>query len=118
MSVYMIIDSKVTNRKKYEQYIDQVYPIVTKFGGRYHVRGENIRALGNWKPERIIVIEFPSEDHVMRWLASPQYRDIAHLREEGAETQAILVDGCPDKEDRNSSNASEPGPLIPSMRGL
>jgi uncharacterized protein (DUF1330 family) len=48
----MIIDSKIKskikNEEKYKQYIEQVTPIVKKYGGRYHVRGGNIRALGNW----------------------------------------------------------------------
>jgi len=93
MSVYMIIDSKIKDGEKYRQYIEQVFPIVTKYGGRYHVRGEKIRSFGAWKPERIIVIEFPTEDHVQRWLASAEYIAIAPLREAGAKTQAILVDG-------------------------
>ena len=94
MSVYMIIDSKVKDGGKYRQYIDQVSSIVIKYGGRYHVRGGEIKSLGTWKPERIILIEFPTEDHIQRWLASPEYIAIAPLREEGAETQAIIIDGC------------------------
>ena len=93
MSVYMIIESKVKDRDKYEKYIDQVSPIVARYGGRYHVRSEKIRAIGSWKPERIIVLEFPGESDVDDWLTSPEYRAIAPLREEGAETRAILVEG-------------------------
>ncbi len=66
---------------------------MAKFGGRYHVRRENIRAVGSWKPERVIVLEFPSEACVERWFSSPEYGAIARLREEGAETRAILVEG-------------------------
>ena len=94
MSVYMIIDSKIKNSDKYNQYIEKLLPIVEKFDGRYLVRGENIRSLGTWKPERIIVIEFPSESHIQNWLASPEYHDIAPLREAGADAQAVIVDGC------------------------
>lgn len=93
MPVYMIIDSKIKDSDKYNQYIDQVSPVVEKYGGHYHVRSENIKSLGIWKPERIIVIEFPSEDHIRQWLASPEYSAIAPLREMGAEAQAIIVDG-------------------------
>jgi uncharacterized protein (DUF1330 family) len=93
MAVYMIIDSKVKDVEKYRLYLDQVLPIVKKYGGRYLVRGEKIRSLGTWKPERIIVIEFPSEDHIQRWLTAPEYIAIAPLREGGADTEAILVDG-------------------------
>ena len=64
MSVYMIIQSSVKNEEKYNQYITQVSPIVEKYGGCYHVRGENIRSLGSWNPERVIVIEFQSEDQI------------------------------------------------------
>jgi uncharacterized protein (DUF1330 family) len=70
MPVYTVIDSKVKDKEKYRQYIEQVSPIVARFGGRYHVRGGNIRASGSWKPEKIIVIEFPSEAHVQDWLTS------------------------------------------------
>ena len=93
MSVYMIIDATVKDTEKYRQYIEQVFPIVTRFGGRYHVRGENIRALGSWKPERIIVIEFPSESHVNNWLSANEYKAIEPLREASADARAILVDG-------------------------
>ena len=92
MSVYMIISSKVLDSDIYGQYIDQVSPIVEKYGGRYHVRGEHIKSLGSWKPDRIIVIEFPSETNIKQWLASPEYQAIAPLREAGAEAQAIIVD--------------------------
>ena len=94
MSVYMIISSKILDNDRYRQYIDQVSPIVEKYGGCYHVRGENIKSLGSWKPDRVIVIEFPSETDIKRWLASPEYQAIAPLREAGAETEAIIVEGC------------------------
>ena len=89
----MIIQSKIKDSKKYKQYIDQVSPIVEKYGGRYHVRGENIRSLGDWKPERVIVIEFQNENQILKWLASPEYAEVAPLREEGANAQAIIVEG-------------------------
>ena len=105
MSVYMIIESKVKNAEKYRQYIDQVLPLVEKHGGRYLVRGENIKSFGSWRPERIIVIEFPTEDHIRQWLNSPEYIEIASLREAGAETQAIIVDGYSENRSTDSLNS-------------
>ena len=93
MSLFMIIQSKVKDAEKYDQYIDQVSPIIEKYGGHYHVRGENIQSFGSWKPERVIVIEFQSDDQIQNWLKSPEYTAIAPLREEGANTQAIIVEG-------------------------
>ena len=93
MSFYMIIQAVIKDREKYNRYIHQVSPIIEKYGGRYHVRGEEIRSLGDWKPERIIVVEFPSEEHIQKWLTSHEYSLIAQLRKEGADTNAIIVDG-------------------------
>ena len=89
----MIIQSMIKDSEKYNQYIAQVSPIVEKYGGRYHVRGEKIQSLGDWKPERVIVIEFQNEDQIQKWLTSPEYAAIAPLREEGADAQAIIVEG-------------------------
>ena len=50
MSVYMIVDSRVKDREKYKQYIDQASPIVAKYGGRYHVRGEKSEPSGLGSP--------------------------------------------------------------------
>jgi len=94
MSVYMIIEAKVKDSQKYDQYISQVPEIVSKNGGHYLVRSNDVIASwGGWNPERIILLEFPSEDHVRRWLSSPEYKAIAPLREAGAETRVVLLEG-------------------------
>ena len=93
MSFYMIIQSTIKDSEKYNQYIAQVSPNVEKYGGRYRVRGENIHSLGDWKPERVIVIEFQNEDQIQKWVTSAEYAAIAPLREEGADAQAIIVEG-------------------------
>lgn len=95
MSVYMIIDSKTKDAEKYREYISRVAPIVAKHGGCYLARGGKVTPMmGGWDPERVIVLEFPSEADVRRWLSSPEYRAVAPLREAGAEVRAILVEGC------------------------
>lgn len=92
MAVYFIVEIKVNDKETYAQYIENVRPIVEKYGGRYIIRGERVIPIfGNWKPERIIVIEFPSVKDVKRWLNSPEYKEIASLREQSTLTKAILV---------------------------
>lgn len=99
MPVYMIIESKVKDQEKYSQYISRVPEIVSRHGGRYLVRGGRINALwGGWQPERMIILEFPTESHIMQWLSSPEYQEIAPLREAGAETRVVILEGFePDK---------------------
>ena len=95
MSVYIVIESRVKDARKYGQYVSQVPGIVAKHGGRYLVRGGKVTTLldGRWVPERMIVLEFPTEERVREWLSSPEYQAIAPLREEGAEIRAVLLEG-------------------------
>ncbi len=95
MTVYMIIESKVKDPEKYGQYLSMVPNIIAKYGGHYLVRGGKITAIlgGEWMPERMIVLEFPSETYIREWLSSPEYLAIAPLREAGAEIRAVLLEG-------------------------
>ncbi len=94
MPVYMVVEAKVNNRELYQQYLAQVPETVARHGGRYLSRGNRITPLsGDWKPERVILLEFPEEKNVFEWLESPEYRAIAPLREAGAQTRSILLDG-------------------------
>ena len=99
MPVYMIIDSKVTNPACYQQYLSEVSKIVANHGGRYLARGSQITPItGNWRPERLILLEFPSEGHIREWLSSTEYQTIAPLREASTETRAVVIQGCIDQE--------------------
>jgi uncharacterized protein (DUF1330 family) len=93
MSVYMIIETKTKNAEKYAEYIAKVPSIISKYGGRYLVRGGKVTSLaGSWTPERLIILEFPSRDHITRCFSSPEYREIAPLREAGADACSVVVD--------------------------
>ena len=95
MSVYMIVDVKeVMNQQGYGEYIRQVPPIVEKFGGRYLARGGQATAVsGNWKPTRIIIVQFESMDKFQKWWNSPEYRAVAPLRERSAKTDVVVLEG-------------------------
>jgi len=98
MPVYVIIDISVRDQAakgNYAQYIEKVQPIVEKYGGQYLARGGKITPVaGDWRPERIILIEFPSMDQVTRWWNSPEYKAIAGLRESATTARVIIVEGC------------------------
>jgi len=94
MAAYFIIDIKVHDEPTYHLYIDKVKPIIEQYGGRYLARGGAISSFtGQWNPERIILIEFPSAADVKRCLASDAYKAIAPLRERSTSSQAIVVEG-------------------------
>ncbi len=95
MSVYMIIEAKeVMNKQKYGEYIQKVPPIIEKFGGKYLARGGYVTVVsGDWNPARLIVVEFASMEKFNEWWRSPEYQAVAPLREKGAKTNAVIVEG-------------------------
>jgi uncharacterized protein (DUF1330 family) len=94
MAVYLIIEIAVKNREMYLQYVERVPAIIEKHGGRYLARGGEITPLmGDWNPERIILIEFGSADQIKKCFASPEYHEIAPLREESTISKSIIVEG-------------------------
>jgi uncharacterized protein (DUF1330 family) len=69
-------------------------PLVTRFGGRFIVRGGPIDVLeGEAGADRIAVIEFPDLAAARAWFDSPEYQAVAALRRGPAEADFVLVDG-------------------------
>ena len=68
--------------------------VVEQYGGRYLARsGEVSTMVGDWQPERIVLIEFESIEQVQEFFASPEYLALVPLREQSATTRAIIVEG-------------------------
>jgi len=96
MPVYLIIEISITDAATYSRYVDQVFDIVSRHGGRYLARGGKLTPVaGGWHPERIILIEFDSAEQVQQCFSSTEYREIAPLREQSAISRAIVVEGYP-----------------------
>lgn len=95
MAVYLIVEVKeIFNKEKYAQYIQDVPLTIEKFGGRYLSRGAEVKVIsGLWHPARLIIVEFDSMDQFNAWWNSPEYKILAPLREQGAKTDAIVVEG-------------------------
>jgi uncharacterized protein (DUF1330 family) len=95
MPVYLIVEPKdIIDKEMYKEYARKVLKNVEKYGGRYLTRnGEVFLIEGNWKPERLVIIEFESKVKFETWWNSKEYRDIAILRENSARVNAILVEG-------------------------
>jgi len=94
MSVYLFINIKVIDQSLYAEYVKQVPATVEKYEGRYLARGGKLQVLsGEWRPERIILIEFPSSEKLQQWLHSPEYSALKEIRERSTRGQAVIIEG-------------------------
>jgi uncharacterized protein (DUF1330 family) len=90
----MIIEIEVKDERVYAEYVKKVRAVVEGHGGRYLVRGGKVSPLsGDWDPERVIIIEFEAMEQVQRCFGSPEYLELAPLRERSAVSKAVVVDG-------------------------
>ena len=94
MAAYLIADVQVTDPKQYDEYRKRVPAALAKFGGKFIVRGGTVAPLeGEWKPSRIVVIEFASLGQVRQFYDSPEYRHAKEARLGRAKMNIIAVEG-------------------------
>lgn len=94
MAAYIIVDVEITDPVRYAAYIRTVPPTISRYGGRFLVRGGKAETLeGAWSPKRVVVLEFPSFEQARAWWASEDYRDPKALRQSASITNMILVEG-------------------------
>jgi uncharacterized protein (DUF1330 family) len=94
MAAYVFVNIEITDPVRYEEYKKMAVSTVTAHGGRYIARGGHAETLeGTWRPERVVLLEFPTVKHAKDWWASAEYRPARTIRQSSARTQMILVEG-------------------------
>jgi uncharacterized protein (DUF1330 family) len=92
---YMIANVNVHDPELYREYVGLVPATLEPFGGRFVVRGgEHEVAEGGWRPSRLVIIEFPSMEHVRGWYGSGLYAEAMAIRHRAASTEMVFVDGA------------------------
>jgi uncharacterized protein (DUF1330 family) len=95
MAAYLIADVTTTDQATMDEYRKQVPATITKYGGRFLVRGGAHHVVeGDWKPNRLVVIEFPSLEQARRWYDCEEYRVPKALRLKAGRTNLVMVEGA------------------------
>jgi uncharacterized protein (DUF1330 family) len=90
----LIANLEVTDSAKFEEYRQKVVPVIEKFGGRYLVRGGELRLLeGNPSLSRLVILEFPTLDAAQKFYDSADYAPILKLRLDSARSEVVLAQG-------------------------
>ena len=94
MPAYIIVEIEINDPVGYEEYKKRAGATVAQYGGKYIVRGGACETLeGDWKPKRIVVLQFDNMERAKAWLNSPEYFEPRKQRQRSAKTRMILVDG-------------------------
>ena len=80
------------------QYNANVGAIIESFGGVYHLRHKKACVLeGDWNPDFITLIEFPSMDKLLEFYESEAYRPWLDVRKNAGDGRIVVFEsGEPD----------------------
>lgn len=93
MPALVIVEIEIHNNEIYEEYKKLTPASIQSFGGRFVVRGaETFSFEGDWNPQRLVVLEFPSVEVAKSWWTSEGYAHAKSLRQQSANTRMLVVE--------------------------
>ena len=90
--VRFIAHFTVDDSERYRVYEKGFFPILAAHGGRFLTYDDTPVILeGAWEAGRTVILEFDSEEALMAWWESPEYRELAAHRHAGTTTHSVIV---------------------------
>jgi len=94
MSGYIIANVQVTDPVQYEEYRKWSSAAMKATGAEICVRGGKIEVLeGDWSPERIVILKFPTFEAAKAFYEVPEYRQAREARAGAAIMRMVVVEG-------------------------
>ena len=95
MPAYVIACVKdAWDQDKLIEYRERNTDAVANHGGRFVARGGQQEILeGEYKPIRVVVIEFPDLEAARGWYESDEYAPLRELRRSASDTDILVVEG-------------------------
>jgi uncharacterized protein (DUF1330 family) len=93
-SAYIIANVAVTNPVQYEDYKKWSSAAMQAHGAEVCVRGGKVEVLeGDWTPDRLVILKFPSVEAAKTFNNSPEYGKARASRAGAAVMRMVLVEG-------------------------
>jgi uncharacterized protein (DUF1330 family) len=95
MKAYLVLDLAINDFAGFSEYITAIPKHIARHDGRYIVQGVEPTCIeGDWKPQRMVIIEFPERSNAKTFLSDPSIQDLFKVRHETTTSKLVLVDGC------------------------
>lgn len=95
MKAYLVLDLTVNDFDGFRKYIAEIPAFIARHSGQYIVRGvEPTTIEGDWKPDRLVIIEFPARENAKAFLDDPEIQDLFEVRHRTTTSRLVLADGC------------------------
>lgn len=95
MPAFLIADETIEDAATFEEYKKGVVQTLASYGGRFLSRGAAVEVIENgkdWRPGRMVILEFPSMAALKAWYADADYAALRELRFRSAKTTLVAMD--------------------------
>ncbi len=97
MPAYIIVETDIHDQEQYARYQQATPAAVKANSGRFIARGGEPAVLeGDWRPKRLVILEFEDLDAAKRFYASESYQDAKRLRDGAATLRMVALEGLSD----------------------
>jgi uncharacterized protein (DUF1330 family) len=94
-AAYIISNVTVTNPAQYEEYKRLSTHAMQVHGAEVCVRGGKVDVLeGDWQPDRLVVLKFPSVEAARAFADSAEYGAARRARQGAAVMRMVIVQGA------------------------
>jgi len=90
---YLVARAHVSNPEKWALYVEKSKLALGKFGGAPLARGGRHEIIEGEGAARNVVIEFPSYEHALDYVRSPEYAEAKALREGAGIMNMTILEG-------------------------
>lgn len=95
MKGYLVITLEVTKLEQFLEYAEKIPAQINKHKGKYIIKGvvpEKVE--GDWLPERLVVLEFETEQNAKEFLSDPDSKELFKIRHASTHSKIIYGQGC------------------------
>ncbi len=94
MKTYLILDLTITDMETFMIYVREIPVHIKRHNGRYIVEGVKPDCIeGDWQPETIVILEFPSPEDARAFLKDLEIQPLFAIRQKSTISKLILVEG-------------------------
>jgi uncharacterized protein (DUF1330 family) len=95
MKAYLVLDFSIHDLRGFLPYVSAIPAFIERHGGKYIVQGVEPTVMeGDWAPDRMVILEFPSRQHAKAFLSDPDAQALFAVRHATTDSKLVLVDGC------------------------
>jgi len=91
MPAYITAEFTPKDKEMLQTYSAKAASIISEYGGEFLVKAPIQSLGGSSNYEYKAIIEFPSKEQAQRWFDSPQYQGLIDVRNQGMESNFLLI---------------------------